>query len=171
MNGNHGGNIPLQTYISILMQRPDGIANIQGSKEYAGIRGQVRFYQAPNGVLVFADITGLPVPSGKCQSPFFAFHIHSGGQCTGNESDPFANAQGHYNPQNCLHPHHAGDLPPLLGNRGRALQVFLTDRFSVREVIGKTVIIHSGPDDFTSQPAGNAGAKIACGEIRGTRSR
>jgi len=41
-----------------------------------------------------------------------------------------------------------------------------TDRFSVDEIIGRTVVIHSDPDDFLSQPAGNAGKKIACGEIR-----
>ena len=43
---------------------------------------------------------------------------------------------------------------------------FLTNRFRVEEILGKTVIIHDSPDDFTSQPAGNAGKKIACGMIR-----
>ena len=61
---------------------------------------------------------------------------------------------------------HAGDLPPLFGNHGFAFAVFLTDRFSVREVLGKTVIVHLKPDDFTTQPSGSAGEKIACGEIR-----
>lgn len=168
MNKHDHGNVPLQTYISILTQRPNAIANIRGSMAHPDIRGKVRFYQAPDGVLVFADITGLPAPSESCSSPFFAFHIHSGGQCTGNETDPFANAQGHYNPQNCPHPHHAGDLPPLLGNHGNAMQIFLTDRFTTQEIIGKTVIIHAGLDDFTTQPAGNAGAKMACGVIRCT---
>lgn len=42
----------------------------------------------------------------------------------------------------------------------------LTDRFRVRDIIGRTVVIHSGPDDFHTQPAGNAGEKIACGVIR-----
>jgi len=63
------------------------------------------------------------------------------------------------------HPHHAGDLPPLFGNNGYALSMFLTTRFSVSEIIGRTVILHSAPDDFTSQPAGNSGVKIACGVI------
>ena len=65
-----------------------------------------------------------------------------------------------------MHPYHAGDLPPLFGSGGVAVSVFLTDRFHLEDIIGKTVIIHSSPDDFTTQPSGNAGAKIACGEIK-----
>ena len=80
-------------------------------------------------------------------------------------ADTFADVGKHYNPQNCPHPAHAGDMPPFFSNNGYAVQMFLTDRFTVEEIIGKTIIVHSGPDDFTSQPAGNAGMKIACGEI------
>lgn len=43
---------------------------------------------------------------------------------------------------------------------------FLTDRITLKEVIGKAVVIHSMPDDFTSQPSGNSGEKIACGIIK-----
>jgi Cu-Zn family superoxide dismutase len=93
-------------------------------------------------------------------------HIHEGGSCTGNAADPFADAGSHYNPEGCEHPAHAGDLPPLFSNRGTAWGAVLTDRFSVGEISGKTVIIHLNPDDFTTQPAGNSGAKIACGVIR-----
>lgn len=82
--------------------------------------------------------------------------------------DPFADAMSHYDPRGCAHPYHAGDLPPLFGNNSFALSVFLTDRFSVHEVIGRTVIIHDHPDDFTTQPSGNSGTKIACGVICGT---
>lgn len=152
--------------LTALSRRPDARAEISGSPEHPEIHGVVRFFQTGEGVLVAVDVRGLPQKMEKCSQPFFGFHIHSGGACHGNETDPFADAHGHYNPDDCPHPAHRGDLPPLLGNQGRALQVFLTDRFRVREVIGKTVIIHSGPDDFTSQPAGNSGTKIACGEIR-----
>ena len=47
--------------------------------------------------------------------------------------------------------------------------VLLTDRFSVKDVIGRTLVVHRDPDDFTTQPAGNAGKKIACGVIQPTR--
>ena len=65
-----------------------------------------------------------------------------------------------------VHPKHAGDLPPLMGCQGNAYLAVKTDRFIVHDIIGKTVVIHSDPDDFHTQPAGNAGKKIACGVIR-----
>ena len=71
----------------------------------------------------------------------------------------------HYNPNGAEHPCHAGDLPPLFSAAGKAFMVFLTNRLSVNEVIGKTVVIHSNADDFTTQPSGNSGSKIACGII------
>jgi len=45
----------------------------------------------------------------------------------------------------------------------------MTDSFTVKEIIGKTVVIHSMPDDFTTQPSGNAGSKIGCGVIQQVR--
>ena len=75
-------------------------------------------------------------------------HIHNGTSCTGNRKDQFANAGMHYNPCKTKHPHHAGDLLSLLENNGYAFEIFITNRFSVKEIIGKTVIIHSDPDDF-----------------------
>ena len=151
-----------------LSRRPDGIAVLRGSEAYPSIHGTVLFYQTEEGVVVAADVEGLPDPSGSCAQPIFGFHLHEGGACTGNESDPFADAASHYNPDGCPHPHHAGDFPPLLGNDGHALSVFMTNRFTVREILGKTVIVHASPDDFSTQPAGNAGTKIACGVV-GTR--
>lgn len=138
---------------------------VKGSQEYPDLYGMVSFYQAASGVLVMVQVHGLPQGSGNCPTNIFGFHIHEGNACTGNEEDPFADAGGHYNPRGCPHPAHAGDLPPLFGNRGYAFMTVFTDRFSVDEVIGRTVIIHAAPDDFTTQPAGNSGARIACGRI------
>ena len=81
----------------------------------------------------------------------------------------FASAGGHYNPKNCPHPAHAGDLPPLFGNQGYAWQGFYTERFIPDDVVGKAVIIHGQRDDFTTQPAGDAGSRIGCGVIRAYR--
>ena len=150
---------------AVLRRSPDASAEINGSFDNPDIHGTIRFYQTPHGVIAAAEIRGLPVPPGQCAGPIFGFHIHEGNSCTGNLQDPFADAKTHYNPHGCLHPHHAGDLPPLFGNGGYAISLFLTDRFSVSEIIGKTVIIHSSADDFTTQPSGNSGAKIACGKI------
>lgn len=163
LNNFYGG---LMDIGSIFNKQPDASAIIRGSAEHPNINGRVLFYRVQQGVIVFTVVLGLPTSTDKCKSPVFAFHIHGGNACTGNAQDPFANAGMHYNPQNCLHPFHAGDMPPLFGNNGYALSLFLTDRFTTDEIIGKTVIIHSNPDDFMTQPSGNSGAKIACGEIR-----
>ena len=115
--------------------------------------------------MVRSEIMELPKNPKKCESPIFAFHIHTGAECSGNAEDPFSNAGMHFNPDNCAHPYHSGDMPPLFGVNGHALSVFMTDRFTVDEILGKTVIIHLKPDDFATQPSGNAGEKIACGVI------
>ncbi len=153
--------------LSILRSQPQAAARIAGDKNHPGLSGAVRFYQTNEGVIIFAEVSGLPQSDSPCQK-VFGFHIHEGTSCGGNMDDPFANAMSHYNPGNYKHPYHAGDLPPLFGNDGHAISLFLTNRFSVNEVIGRAVILHDGPDDFTTQPSGNSGAKIACGIIRKT---
>ena len=141
------------------------MAQIIGSSSYPRICGTALFRQTSMGVLVTVEVFGLP-DSEKCDSGIFALHIHEGESCTGNVQNPFADAGGHYNPKGCPHPYHAGDLPPLWGNQGYAYMSVLTDRFHVGEIIGRTVIIHSAPDDFRTQPSGDSGIMIACGEIR-----
>ena len=144
---------------------PNAAASMVGGDKYPSICGTVGFYQTAMGVIVSAEISGLPVPCGECSENIFAFHIHSGNNCS-DGGEPFSGAMGHYNPDNCGHPYHAGDLPPLFGNKnGYAYLSFLTDRFTIDEIIGKTVIVHSGPDDFTTQPSGNSGERIACGKV------
>lgn len=154
---------------SVLRRLPHAVAVIQGGPRNRQLGGTVKFYQTGEGVLVVADIFGLPVSADACSPDFFAFHIHGGVACGGNTEDPFADAGTHYDPSGCPHPAHAGDMPPLLGVGGRAYLVFLTDRFTVEEILGKTVIIHGLPDDFTTRPSGNAGSKIACGVISPVR--
>ena len=151
---------------AVLSQPPHAVAKVLGSDGYRDIYGKVRFFQTNRGVLVCAEIIGLPSPTEKCRNPVFGFHIHAGSVCSGNAEDPFADALTHYDNKGCPHPHHAGDLSPLFGNNGYAFSAILTDRFTVSEVIGKVVVIHSMPDDFVTQPAGNSGEKIACGVIR-----
>lgn len=154
-------------YSGLFGRRPEAIARLMGSEKYPGINGTVWFYTTELGILVVADIEGLPKSEGKCDGRIFGFHIHSGGTCSGNNEDPFADAGSHYDLEQCEHPYHAGDMPSLFGVKGRAFASFLTDRFTVKEIIGRTVVIHASTDDFTSQPAGAAGDRIACGEIKG----
>ena len=140
-------------------------AHIKGGKEFPEINGIVYFQEVDNGVILTAKINGLPQSQSNCKGRFFGFHIHEGNSCTGNSEDEFANAKSHYNPNNCPHPYHVGDLPPLLENNGYAYMSVLLNKFKIQDIIGKVLIIHDMPDDFTTQPSGNSGKKIACGII------
>lgn len=135
---------------------PSAVACVSGGRANPTLKGIVRFSQNCGGVLVTAEVTGLP------QDGFYAFHIHEGESCGGED---FSDSGSHYNPAGTVHPHHAGDLPPLLSYKGNAKMSVLTGRFRVDEIIGKTVIIHANPDDFTTQPSGNSGKKLACGIV------
>ncbi len=141
---------------------PGAVAVIRGSDNYPHLRGWVRFYQRKNCVLVEASIEGLPAT----ETGFFGFHIHDGSDCGGEN---FADTGIHYNPEETPHPAHAGDLPPLLSCHGNAYLAVATGRFRIEDIVGRKVVIHDGPDDFTTQPAGNAGMKIGCGVIRQMR--
>lgn len=150
---------------NVFASHPDAVALLKGSDNYPDIYGRVCFYGLPDAVVVRAELMGLPPKNEACGKAIFGFHIHKGTECSGNNTDAFSKAEGHYNPENCMHPYHAGDMPPLFAVGGRAISTFLTDRFTVAEVLGRTVIVHGSPDDFTTQPSGNAGEKIACGII------
>lgn len=156
---------PVFSLISVLKSMPQAVAFLFGIDEYPKIFAEVRFHQTPAGVIIYAQAEGLPKAADPCEKRIFGLHIHEGTDCRGNEIDPLADAGTHYNPGNCPHPYHAGDLPPLFGCQGLALSLFLTDRFILDEVVNKTLILHDSPDDFTTQPSGNSGTKIACGII------
>lgn len=141
-------------------------AEIHGGRMFPEISGETFFRETSKGVLVTTRLYNLPHSEDVCKSRIFALHIHTGTSCTGTTDDEFKNALGHYNPNNCVHPYHAGDLAPIFGNNGYAYSSFLTNRFHVKDIIGKVVILHSMPDDFTTNPSGNSGTKIACGKIK-----
>ncbi len=150
----------------LLSGRPNAIALLRGGPEYPAIEGWVRFYDTPFGCLIAAEVTGLPHHEGECENHFFGFHIHEKGRCAGGTpGEPFADTGAHYNPHQCWHPQHAGDLPPLMEEDGRAFLAVLAGQLTVREVLGRSVVLHTDPDDFHTQPAGDAGRKMACGII------
>lgn len=131
----------------------DAKAHIKGGKSYPSIDGTVTFKETKNGVLVTAKINGLPQSKDSCTGRFFGFHIHECTSCSGNTNDEFSNAKSHLNPTNCPHPFHMGDLPPLIENNGQAYMSVLINKFKIKDIMGKVVIIHDMPDDFTTQPS------------------
>lgn len=154
-------------FSSYVSSHPTAIARIQGSDQYHSIRGEVLFYQLDQGVYIKAYILGLPDTDSNGQpTKFHGFHIHEIGNCTSStSSDPFPGTGDHFNPNNNDHPFHAGDLPPILSANGIGVLSVFTNSFRVIDIIERSIVIHEGPDDFTSQPAGMSGAKIACGVI------
>lgn len=147
---------------SIRDQEPGAAAEISGGGECPDIHGIVRFYETPySGVIIEAEVYDLPVSSRETPA-FFGFHIHEKGDCSAD----FANTGGHYNPEDQMHPSHAGDLPPLVSGNGYSWLCFYDSCLNLSQIIGKSVVIHGGADDFTTQPAGNSGKKIACGVIQ-----
>lgn len=147
---------------------PYAIAYVKGNFLAPKLDGIVEFYPWQEGTLVKVEIANLPptMPGTENKQPIgpFGFHIHEGETCEDKE-DKFKKAKGHYNPLNKPHAFHAGDLPSLLSNDGYAYMVVYTNRFKPEDVVDKVVIIHQNPDDYRSQPSGNAGDRIACGVI------
>lgn len=150
-------------FLSLLAEgEPDAVAVLKGNAMYPDINGIVKFYALPeSGILISAEVTDLPDSEAEDTPAFFAFHIHENGDCSGN----FEKTGNHYNPDNVPHPKHAGDLPPLFSNDGYAWMVFYDSFLTLPMIMNRSVVIHQKPDDFTSQPSGNSGEKIACGVI------
>lgn len=140
-------------------------ATIEGEPG-SGIHGTVTFIQEGDDVKVVADISGA--------SPgLHGIHIHEHGDCGG---EGFAAAGGHFNPTGAPHscppiePRHAGDLGNIeIGDDGKGHLELTTDALSVtpgdKSVVGRSIVLHADKDDCESQPAGDSGARIACGVI------
>ena len=152
--------------MSVLQMPLQAYASIRGGDSYPDISGRVAIYPFYNGSIIIAEINNLPHATRFCDEKIYGFHIHEGARCQSDGQSPFDLTGDHFDTDSCRHPSHTGDLPPLFASDGYALLMFYTSRFYPEEVIGKTIIIHDMPDDFTTQPSGNSGQKIACGEIR-----
>ena len=172
MENQNRSYTPRDTFSAELEKnRPQALAWVRGGTAWPALSGLVKFFETPyGGTLVEAEVFGLPNQNRPGSSDFYAMHIHEGGDCDFGHSEPFGESGGHYNPGMTLHPYHSGDLPPLLANQGYAWTAFYDKRFTWRELLGRTVIIHAGVDDFTSQPSGNSGNRIGCGVIRVNQS-
>ncbi|HZM44363.1 MAG TPA: superoxide dismutase family protein [Burkholderiales bacterium] len=130
--------------------------------------GEATFEQMGDKVRVTVIVEGLK-PGQE-----HGLHIHEAGDCSSGDG---MSTKGHFNPQAKPHGHHssaerhAGDLPALrAGKDGRAKVEATLDIITVRpgatSVVDRGLIVHADPDDYKTQPTGNAGARIACGVIR-----
>lgn len=130
--------------------------------------GRLVLVAEETGTRVRGEITGL-TPHGE-----HGFHVHETGDCTAADA---ASAGEHLNPAHQPHgnpatgPHHAGDMLNLRADgAGTAAVDVVLARLTVgggpdTNVIGKAVIVHADADDYSTQPAGNSGARIACGVV------
>jgi Cu-Zn family superoxide dismutase len=140
------------------------LAPTQGNQ----VTGSLVLTGAPDGVHITGAIQGLKPDSEV------GFHIHEKGDCSAPDG---SSAGAHFNPtqQQHGHPesesHHAGDMINLRADSSGVAQVDTTARGATinsgesTDVIGKAVIVHESPDDYTSQPSGNSGSRVACGVI------
>jgi superoxide dismutase, Cu-Zn family len=130
--------------------------------------GKATLTTTPSGVLISLDLTALPAGD-------HAFHIHAVGKC---EPPKFESAGPHFNPDSTKHGlmnpkgPHAGDMPNLHVPEGGKLQVEVlnpTSTLSAESALldedGSAIVVHAGADDYQTDPAGNAGDRMACGVI------
>lgn len=147
---------------TVINTKPQAYAMIKGQDK---IEGTICFYSYLKGTILLYEINHLP-KSTSCHSGIFGFHIHEGHTCLNDTDIPYKKTKNHYNPNHCHHPYHLGDLPPVFANNGIAWSMVYIDKFSIKDIIGRTIVIHANADDFHTQPSGHSGKKIACGEIK-----
>ena len=130
------------------------------------VQGNVLFKQEANGIRVIVEVSGLTPGS-------HGFHVHEKGDCSAPDA---SSAGGHFNPHQTAHGKagegvfHAGDMPSLEAdaNGNARLNVVLDSITFAGEhsIVGRSLIVHADPDDYVSQPTGNAGARVACAVIQ-----
>ena len=130
--------------------------------------GIVRFVQTGTTVRITGGISGLK------PGAIHGFHIHEKGDCSSGDG---MSAGGHFNPTGAPHgnhghgTHHTGDLPSLTANAfGIATLNFESNSIRLdgpNDITGRGLIVHRDPDDYTTQPTGNSGPRLACAVITG----
>jgi len=137
------------------------------SKSGSSVTGEADFTEKKGGVEVSVQIKGAKPGS-------HGVHLHEKGDCSAADA---SSAGGHFNPDNKAHgsptadPHHAGDFGnmTIAANGTGKLKIFvkgLTVAPGPNSVVGHAVVIHADADDYKTQPAGNSGARVACGVVQ-----
>jgi Cu-Zn family superoxide dismutase len=145
---------------------PRAVARLQSTTGNTAT-GSISFVQSGDKVVVSGVVSGLR-PNGE-----HGFHLHDKGDCSSGDG---MSAGGHFNPGGRPHgshggaAHHAGDLPSLKADAsGVARFTFESSAISIgsgaSDIVGRAVIVHRDPDDFSTQPTGNAGPRLACAVI------
>ncbi|MDR3086989.1 MAG: superoxide dismutase family protein [Azoarcus sp.] len=129
------------------------------------VQGNVTFKQEKKGVRIIASVSGLT-------AGMHGFHVHEKGDCSAPDG---SSAGGHFNPDGHQHgkvdaaKHHAGDLPSLKADaKGNATLNTLVKGLMLTGdtgIVDRALIVHANPDDYTTQPTGNAGGRVACAVI------
>lgn len=145
---------------------PSAVAKLESTRGNT-TTGTATFVQTGDVVKVHGEVRGLK-PGAE-----HGFHIHEKGDCSSGDG---MSAGGHFNPGGKPHgshgaaEHHTGDLPSLKADAGGVAKISFESR-SIRvgstanDIVGKGLIVHRDPDDYTTQPTGNAGPRLACAVI------
>ena len=151
--------------VSTAQQAVAVLASASGSR----VSGKLTLAPMGDGVHISGEVGGLPA-SGQ-----FGFHVHEKGDCSAADA---SSAGGHFNPAASTHgrangpAHHAGDMDNLVSDASGLAKVNVHLRNvtlgggALNDIAERAVIVHATADDYHSQPAGNAGARVACGLIK-----
>jgi len=138
------------------------------TKSDSGVTGEVAFVKSNGKTKMTVHVYGLTPGT-------HAIHLHEKGDCSAPDA---ASAGGHWNPSAENHgkwghsPFHHGDIGNLVADdKGHAMLTFESDVWTIgdgkpSDIVGHAVIVHAKEDDFTTQPTGNAGGRVACGVIQ-----
>jgi Cu-Zn family superoxide dismutase len=155
--------------VACATSQPEAVATaeLQATRGNA-VTGTLRFAQTGDKVLVTGEVRGLKAGAEH------GFHVHEKGDCSSGDG---LSTGGHFNPAGSGHgrhghgAHHVGDLPSLVADaQGVARVKFETTALSLgrgaNSVLDRGLIVHRDPDDYKTQPTGNAGPRSACAVIR-----